>query len=273
MTERLEDQILRLDERIAEAEKAAAALLGRVRGLRKRVGAGDIAQIGTLLEQAGGQLAPVGDALAATREALDYDIATALADGSYLAELKAEAAAQGVVLSERDGRLTAFPVLLRVLPQQAAIRLGGRMERRLRPSHLVRDLRRRQATATFNAGAFLAMLFRAYAWAASRSDPGWRPETFGDGPVVTLAEIQELLSLGGADHPPEAFAVDLLRLDRAPDTRTRQGHRFSLPASTGTKGRGRIGVYDEAGVEHVYYGIRFSRDAADDGGSGAGSAR
>jgi len=124
---------------------------------------------------------------------------------------------------------------------------------------------------------FLARLFRAYAWVAPHSDARWRPDAPGDGPVVTLADIHDVLSLGGADYPPEAFAVDLLRLDRAPDTRTRQGHRFALPASTGTKGRGRIGVYDEAGVEHVYFGIRFTRDAGEaangQGGAGGGSAR
>jgi len=270
VTERLEDQILRLDDEIAAAERAAAALLGRVRGLRKRVVAGDIAQLPAQLEQAGTLLAPVGTALEATHSALEYDVGVALADGTYLRELKAEAAAQGVVLAERDGRLTAFPVLLRLQAAQAALRIGGKMERRLRPSLVVRELRRRQASEVFNAPAFLNMVFRAYAWAA-RGEAGWRPERIGDGPVVALSEILDILTLGGGEHPPEAFGVSLLRLDRAPDTRTRQGHRFALPASTGTKGRGRIGVYDEAGVEHVYYGIRFTRDAAPDGASQGGS--
>ena len=152
------------------------------------------------------------------------------------------------------------------------MRIGGKIERRLRPSLVVRELRRRQASTSFNAGAFLAMLFRAYGWAAGRSDPHWRADGIGDGPVVMLADIQDILTIGPAEFSPEAFAVDLLRLDRAPDTHTRQGHRFALPASTGTKGRGRIGVYDEAGVEHVYFGIRFSRDAAAHGGTGGGSA-
>jgi hypothetical protein len=261
VTEHLEDQINRLDNEIAAAERAAAGLLGRVRGLRKRIAGGDIAQLSTQLDQAAGLLEPVGAALAATQGSIDYDVGAALADGSYLDELKAEAAAQGVVLTERDGRLTAFPVLLRLQAAQAALRIGGKMERRLRPSVVVRELRRRQATEAFNAPAFLGMLFRAYAWAAPRSDPGWRAERIGDGPVVALADILALLTLGETEYSAEAFAVDLLRLDRAPDTRTRGGHRFALPASTGTKGRGRIGVYDEAGIEHVYFGIRFSRDA------------
>jgi hypothetical protein len=60
------------------------------------------------------------------------------------------------------------------------------------------------------------------------------------------------------DYTREAFAVDVLRLDRAPDTRTRKGYRFTMPASTGSKGRSRLTVYDERGAEHIYVGIAFS---------------
>ena len=82
------------------------------------------------------------------------------------------------------------------------------------------------------------------------------------GAVVPLLDIYELLTLrpgAAAEYPRDSFAVDLLRLDRAPDTRTKRGHRFSLPASTGSKGRQRLTVYDETGVEHVFVGIAFRR--------------
>ncbi len=61
-----------------------------------------------------------------------------------------------------------------------------------------------------------------------------------------------------AAYPRDAFAVDLLRLDRAPDTTTRDGRGFALPASTASKGRNVLRVYDESGDEHVYAGIRFT---------------
>jgi hypothetical protein len=78
--------------------------------------------------------------------------------------------------------------------------------------------------------------------------------------VVLLLDIYELLTLrpgAASEYSREAFAVDVLRLDRAPDTRTKRGHAFSLPASTGSKGRSRLTVYDETGTEHVYVGIAF----------------
>ena len=82
--------------------------------------------------------------------------------------------------------------------------------------------------------------------------------------MVPLIEIHSLLiSLPEAAtaYSRDAFAVDLLRLDRAPDTRIAAGHRFALPASTGSKGRNRLVIYDKSGAQHVYVGIRFTRDA------------
>jgi hypothetical protein len=66
-----------------------------------------------------------------------------------------------------------------------------------------------------------------------------------------------LLPAAAADYPREVFVCDLLRLNREPDTRTRGGLGFSLPASTGSKGQDRLTVYDERGVEHIFVGIRF----------------
>jgi len=264
MADSFEGQVQALEQRIATAEKGAMATASRLRGLRRRVSDGDIGQVATVLDQIDGQIEQLGEAVQAVRSALGYDVAAALTDGSWVAELLAEARAQELVITERDGRLTAFPVLLRVLPQQVAVRVGSRIERRLRPSVLVRELRKRQAAGGFNAARTLERLFRAYGHAARHVVPAWRADTPGDGPVVPLNEIYDLFTLGG-DTSREAFAVDLLLIDRAPDQRTRLGHRFSLPASTGSKGANRIGVYDEQGVEHVYFGIRFSLDATQGG--------
>ena len=265
MTDRtIEGQIMRLDQALAESERLAAAALTRVKGMRKRVAQGDLSPVESQFDQMAQQIEHLAASLAPARDSLVYDAGTALADGSYLAELQAEAKAQGVVMTERDGRLTAFPLLLRLEAKMSAVRVGRKLERRLRPSVLVRELKKAQAGARFDARRFLNQLFGAYAYLAPMAQPGWRPSTSGNGPVVTLNDAYGLFTVGpaGGDYPREAFAVDLLRLDRAPDTRTSLGHRFALPASTGSKGRDRIGVYDETGVERLYFGIRFARDAA-----------
>jgi len=79
--------------------------------------------------------------------------------------------------------------------------------------------------------------------------------------VVPLIEIHAALTMlpeAEAAYPRDAFACDLLRLNRAPDTRTPDGRAFALAASTASKGRNVLRVYDENGNEHVYAGIRFT---------------
>ncbi len=260
-----EQQIAALDQLLTESEKHSKALIARVRGLRKKVSGGELAPLAGLLEPFSRQIDQFAVSIEAARDALTYDAATALTDGSYLAELRAEASAQGVVLTENDGRLSAFPLLLKLEPKAPGIRIGRKMERRLRPRVLVDQLKKAQAATGFEAARVLGQMFAVYGNLARAVQPGWRHDTAGDGPVVALNDIHAALTVlpvAAASYPREAFAVDLLRLNRLPDTRTASGHRFSLPASTGSKGRDRLTVYDEAGGEHIYVGIRFSREAS-----------
>lgn len=260
----IEAQVASLEEALAEAEKAASALLGRVKGLRKRAGAGELGTLAGLFDPLPRMAQQVEGALQSARDLVTYDTALALVDGSYLAELMAEAKTQGVTLIERDGRLTAFPLLLKLEPRMAGVRIGRKLERRLRPSLVVKLLQAAQRAEGFNAARFLSRLFAGYAYLAPVAQPGWKPDARGAGPVVPLNDIYAVLTLlpaAASDYTREEFGVDLLRLDRAPDTRTSLGHAFTLPASTGSKGRDRLTVYDERGAEHVFVGIRFTREA------------
>ena len=95
---------------------------------------------------------------------------------------------------------------------------------------------------------------------AAPRDAKWQPNRPGEGPLVPLADIYDLLTLmpaAAADYPLEEFLLDLLRLDRQPDARSGRGHRFELGGSTGTKGAKRLSAYDETGAQHDYYAIRF----------------
>jgi hypothetical protein len=253
----LDDELARLDTALAAAERQARAALAGIKALRRQAAGGILAGLARRLEQLPQLAAPLAEALRLAAGSFAYDAEASFASGAYLRELQQAAAARGLVLVERDGRITAFPLLLRLEPGVPGVRVGRRLERQLRPSVLTALLKRAQDGAAFNAETFLEMLFRA-ATLLARADA--RAEAPRPGAVVPLADIYDLLTLrpgAAADYPREAFAVDLLRLDRAPDTRTKRGHRFSLPASTGSKGRGRLAVYDEQGAEHVYVGIAF----------------
>lgn len=259
MSTHLDEELSRLDDALAAAERHAKAVLAGVRSLRRQAAIGVVTGLPRRLEQLPGSAEALSDALRTASTTFSYDAETAFAGGSYLQELQAEAAAKGLVLVESDGRITVFPLLLKLEAAIPAVRVGRKLERQIRPSVLTRLLKKAQDNSVFDAEAFLEMLFRAATHLARADARAHEPRP---GAVVSLLDIYALLTLrpgATAEYPREAFAVDLLRLDRAPDTRTRRGHPFSLPASTGSKGRGRLTVYDEHGAEHVYVGIAFGR--------------
>lgn len=259
MPAQLEEELSRLDAALAAAERQAKAAISTIRTLRRQVVTGMVAGLMRKLEQLPSISDPLATALVTASTSFSYDSETALTDGQYLKELLTTAEARGLVLVERDGRITAFPLLLKLEPAIPAVRVGRKLERQIRPSVLTGLLKKAQEKSAFNAEAFLETLFRA---AAHLGRTETRADEPAEGAVVPLLDIYELLTLrpgAPAEYPREAFAVDVLRLDRAPDTRTRSGHQFSLPASTGSKGRSRLTVYDEQGAEHVYVGIAFRR--------------
>ena len=260
----LDERLATLEGLLGRVERHAKTMLGTVRALRRQAAHGDLVTMEKLFRDAPRQVEQVGAALTEARDGFSYDAEAEFASGTYTAELLAAAREHGLVLVERDGRLTAFPLLLKLEPKAPGVRVGRRLERQIRPSVLVERLKKLQTAEVFHPAAFLGLLFDAYADLAPGEQPGWRANKPGQGAVVRLVDVHDALTrlpVAAEAYPRAALACDLLRLNRHPDTRTRRGHRFSLPASTGSKGAGRLTVYDEHGAEHTYVGIRFSLDA------------
>ena len=143
-------------------------------------------------------------------------------------------------------------MLLTLSGKDAAVMIDRKPERRLRPRELVKILADRQKRPQrFNEQKLLETLFDAYTRLGGRFLRSWTPQAPGNGPVVPLIAIYELLTLlPGSErgYPKEEFARDILLLDRRPDLRTRDGRRFALPAATGTKiGGRRLTVIDHQG--------------------------
>ncbi len=254
-------QLAALDLALADVNRHAKALTALAAALAKAGASGNLVALGRGFEQAPRLLEQVSASIAAAQAGFSYDAAAEFASGAYIAELLAAAEQAGVVLVARDGRLSAFPLLLKLEPGTPAVRVGKKSERGIRPSALAALLKQRQAAQTFRPGVVLEQIFSAYAALAPGVQTGWRANQKMPGPVVPLLDIHELLTVlpeAGAAYPRDAFAVDLLRLNRAPDTRTKAGHGFSLSASTATKGRNFLRVYDETGAESVFAGISFS---------------
>ena len=247
-----------------EAEKQVAAVAKALRRLRRAAQEGAVSGLAAAAAAAAQAAAQAAEPLSRAAAALDYDVAAAFESGAWLHELTAAAAAAGLVLVQRDGRITSYPVVLRLDAKAQGVRLGRRLERRIGPAFLAAHLKRLQARPNrFNARAFLDRLLKPYALLARAEDPGWRANQPGTGPLLALADLHETLTLlpaAAADYPLEEFVCDLLRLDRTPDASSAAGHRFELRGATGKKGAKRLTLFDEAGVQHDYYAIRFSRD-------------
>jgi hypothetical protein len=250
----LEKQLTELDAQLEAAQKIGKAVVSAVNRTRAAVKVGRINDIVRGLSIISQQVAEANKLAGGLTDAWTFDTPAYMADGRFLADLAAAAAEQGLKLFERNGRIYCFPLLLRIDPNQSAVKVGKSLERRIRPSELARLLASLQKRPQrFRDQQFLELLHRAWRRLASPSAPTGNP------PVVSLAEIHEMLTeLPGSDYPVEEFARDLLLLDRKPDLRTRDGSRVEFPASTLSKGRmRRLVVYDEGGAERTYIGVRF----------------
>lgn len=253
----LETTLSDWDERLGTLERQAASLLRSARRLRRAAQEGAVAGLAGAAAVAQQDAARLQEAVDQIVDMPSIDVGAAFGSGAFLNELAAAAAAANVTLVQRDGRISAYPVVLRLDARAQGIRIGRKLERRIRPSFLVRELKAlQQRPNRFNPRIFLDRLVKAYAVLA----PDWRG---GEGPLVALADLHDLLTLmpaAAADYPLEEFLCDLLRLDRQPDARTGRGHRFELGGSTGTKSDKRLSAFDETGGQHDYFAIRFISD-------------
>lgn len=253
-----EENLLSLDARLDQIQKLGRAVVAAIARTRAAVKTGHTAEIARGLAAIAQRIAEADAAAEGLPDQWNFDTAAYLSDGRFRDDLMAAAAEQGLSLFENDGRIYCFPLLLRIEPRDMAVKIGRRIERRIRPSALARLLVRLQKRPQrFREEQFLELLYRAWRRLAGAA---WQGE--GRGPVVALSDIHDMLTLlPGADYPSEEFARDLLLLDRKPGLRTRDGCRFELPGSTLGKGRTkRIVVYDETGGEHTYIGLRFAKD-------------
>ena len=135
-----ENELDRLDSSLASAQKSAAALLAAIRKARAAAQEGRIAEIEKglpAIRQMASDVAAQGDALA---QAWRFDVAAHLGSDAYVAELGAAAAEAGLRMFDRDGKIYAFPLILRIEPREAAVRIGRKLERRVRPRALVEVL-------------------------------------------------------------------------------------------------------------------------------------
>ncbi len=244
-------------ERTLKATKALGATIGRLRAAAKDGCLTDIEKALPVVRERADEAVSTARDLA---ETWTFDAAGYLDGGRFFHELQRAARSAGLQLFEKDGRIYCFPLLLRVESKDAALRIGKKLERRIRPRRLADALIAMQKRPQrFKEHEFLNVLYRTYRRMAGVD---WRKSQRGMGPVIPVAELHETLTLlPDSDYPIEEFGRDLLLLDRKPDLRTRDGARFEFPKATIGKERvKRVAVYDEDGRERLYIGLRFIKE-------------
>ena len=249
-----EGELDALDARLEKAQKSAEGLINVLKRARRAAREGNVSDIVKGLNGVDARLADAQSAARDLSDAWSFDTSSYMSDGRFLADLQKAAGQNQLELFERDGRIYCFPLILRLEVNQPAVRVGRKIERRLRPSELVRLLAKTQKSPQrFRGDAFLDLVWRTYRRLVGREWNGTDP-----GRVVALTDIHDTLTLlPSADYPREEYARDLLLLDRQPDLRTRTGERFEFPHGTTTKGLRPLIVYDEQGAQRTYYGVRF----------------
>ncbi len=261
----LEQALSALENQLAVASRDAKSALAALKKVQSSAKFGQLRDLSKALAEGRNAAERFTEAMASADSSWKFEIAPYFSDGGYLEELLQEAEHADLKLFKGDGCVYCFPLLLRLSGKDAAVMIDRKPERRLRPRELVRLLLARQKRPQrFNEQKLLETLFDAYCRLDRQILRDWTPETPGNGPVVPLKKIYDLLTLlPGSErgYPQEEFVRDIHLLDQKPDLRTRDGRRFALPAATGTRNIGqRLTVVDQQGREKTYVGIRFDKE-------------
>jgi hypothetical protein len=255
-------------ERAAVATlESAAGLVKQARSLQKAAREGNIARLkrarADLDASLSGIRQTVADAVGSWAFS-DEEQEEQYIEECYAGEFRSVAAAKGLEIHERDGRLISHPSIVRLLPRDRAVRIDGKKVSTIRPSYLADLLLKNQKKGSLHrSDAFLESLYAVYSDIV-RGEPSGRLMPDDWQRVVPLARIYRLLtSLPGAarDYDRTDFARDLYRLQDGGPTRTRKGAVVSLPASSGTRQAKRdlFTFVGPDGQDVVYYGIRFTK--------------
>ena len=129
----LEGTLAAWDEQLAGLERQAAQVLRAARRLRKAAQEGAVATFPSTVAELHDNAAKLQATVSQSATAPDIDLAATFASGAFLDELSRAATTAGVTLVQRDGRISVYPLALRLEPRSQAVRIGRKLERRVRP--------------------------------------------------------------------------------------------------------------------------------------------
>jgi hypothetical protein len=237
-----------------QTRKATAA----VQRLQRAVASGNVRDLEKLRQAAGAALEEARRRAEACPE-FSFDATAYLSStGSFLSELIAAAERAGVRLSEREGVIFSYPVLLRPEPANTAVRIDKKLVPTIRPETLAALLKQAQSRdPKARPQQFIETLFDAYELVRAKR----KIDAYIDLPLMQVYAVLTLLP--GNDYSLLDFTRDLYFLDTSGITETRRGCRMSLPASTVSRERSarQLRFVTRDGYEKVYAAIKFTPPA------------
>lgn len=260
-----------LEEAFAEAgqkatvmQKSASRLASLARQMAKGADQGNVAVIKRVQGNLQGALSELEQdvATAVAAWSLSDDEELQIMEEQYADNLIQYADENDLKIYEQDGVLISYPSIVRILPNERAVRVDRKKVANIHPEFLVNYLKKNQTKKSgFPPPRFLEALYAVYSDIISSQSAGNLPDT--SGPVVRLARIYKLLtSLPGVsrDYDRSDFARDLYTLEIDGLRQTRRGATVAFPSSTGTRRRSSdvFSIVDPDGNRIEYYGIQFT---------------
>jgi hypothetical protein len=228
-----------LSEELEQYNKSVSAWLDQsrretaaIQRLQKAVETGNVRDVEKLRQAAVAATANTQQR-ADTVTAFEFDAESYLGrEGGFIPELMEAAEKAGVRLSERDGTIFSYPVLVQREPASAAIRIDKKLVSTLRPETVAAILKKAQSKEPkARPGQFIEALFDAYELVRAQR----KLDAYIDLPLTRIYEVMTLLP--GTDYTLLDFTRDLYFLDTSDVHETRKGFRMSLTASTVSRER------------------------------------
>ena len=256
----LESTLAALEQQAQAALKIAASLRSALQKCAKSAAVGDLKTLKASLEAAEAAGRAAVQTVSALKQSWQFDEEPYFADGLFVDELIRHASRSGLILKQNDERVFSYPVILQILTGDRAIRIDRKVERRIRPSVLVKQLiALKQKPARTKPQAFLEVLKNAYDVVA----PGERPSG-GTAPLLSFPRLYQVLTLlpgSEREYGMPEFKRDIYAADGSGFTHTRDGTRVRfVPSSRPGAERGAFSVVTETGGIKWYSGIQFSKD-------------
>jgi hypothetical protein len=169
-----------------QAKRETAA----VQRLQKAVATGNLRDIDKLRQAAQTATETAGQR-AAECPSFEFDATAYLTqNGAFLRELIEAAEKAGVRLSERDGVIFSFPLLLRPEPNSTAVRIDKKLVPTLRPETLAAILKQAQGKEPKSRPQqFIETLYEAYELVRAQR----RIDAYIDQPLIRLYEVLTIL--------------------------------------------------------------------------------